>query len=107
MLDEKEFFVRKAIGWVLWEMRTPTRELVFEWLLPRAARASGDATRGAQAPVHRAASSCARGALIRSLRPVVAALMAAALVSAVAAPSKHVAEPSPSASLPDVLATSI
>jgi 3-methyladenine DNA glycosylase AlkD len=41
MLDEKEFFVRKAIGWVLRDTSRRRPELVYEWLLPRAARASG------------------------------------------------------------------
>ena len=41
MLDEREFFIRKAIGWVLRETakRRPAR--VADWLLPRAGRASG------------------------------------------------------------------
>ena len=41
MLDEKEFFIRKAIGWVLRETSKSRPEEVYEWLLPRAARASG------------------------------------------------------------------
>ena len=41
MLDEREFFVRKAIGWVLRDTSRTRPELVFEWILPRAARASG------------------------------------------------------------------
>ena len=41
MLVEKEFFVRKAIGWVLRETAKKTPERVVAWLLPRAARASG------------------------------------------------------------------
>jgi 3-methyladenine DNA glycosylase AlkD len=41
MLDEKEFFIRKAIGWVLREVgkRRPTE--VATWLAPRTDRASG------------------------------------------------------------------
>ena len=41
MLDEKEFFIRKAIGWVLREVgkRRPTE--VVTWLAPRTHRASG------------------------------------------------------------------
>ena len=41
MLDEKEFFIRKAIGWVLREVgkRRPTE--VRDWLAPRTHRASG------------------------------------------------------------------
>lgn len=41
MLGEREFFVRKAIGWVLREVAPERPELVTAWLLPRAARASG------------------------------------------------------------------
>lgn len=41
MLDEREFFVRKAIGWVLRDTARKRPELVFDWLLPRAGRASG------------------------------------------------------------------
>ena len=41
MLDEKEFFIRKAIGWILRETGKERPQIVFEWLLPRASRASG------------------------------------------------------------------
>lgn len=41
MLDEKEFFIRKAIGWVLREVARKRPRLVFDWMLPRASRASG------------------------------------------------------------------
>lgn len=41
MLDEKEFFVRKAIGWVLRDVGKKRPDVVFAWLLPRARRASG------------------------------------------------------------------
>lgn len=41
MLDEREFFIRKAIGWVLREMSHNRPDLVFEWVLPRAPRTSG------------------------------------------------------------------
>jgi 3-methyladenine DNA glycosylase AlkD len=41
MLGEREFFVRKAIGWVLREVARTRPALVTAWLLPRAARASG------------------------------------------------------------------
>ncbi len=41
MLGEKEFFIRKAIGWVLRETSKKRPELVFEWLGPRTKRASG------------------------------------------------------------------
>ena len=41
MLDEREFFVRKAIGWVLRDAARKRPQLVFDWLLPRAERVSG------------------------------------------------------------------
>ena len=41
MLEEKEFFVRKAIGWVLREMGRSRPDEVYGWLAPRVARASG------------------------------------------------------------------
>jgi 3-methyladenine DNA glycosylase AlkD len=41
MLEEREFFIRKAIGWVLREVSKKRPELVYDWLLPRAARTSG------------------------------------------------------------------
>jgi 3-methyladenine DNA glycosylase AlkD len=51
MLHEREFFVRKAIGWVLRETAKRRPELVFEWLLPRARRASGVTLREAVKPL--------------------------------------------------------
>ena len=41
MLEEKEFFVRKAIGWILREVSKKDPDWVSEWLAPRAARCSG------------------------------------------------------------------
>jgi 3-methyladenine DNA glycosylase AlkD len=41
MLEEKEFFIRKAIGWVLRETSKKRPKLVYEWLVPRAEAASG------------------------------------------------------------------
>jgi 3-methyladenine DNA glycosylase AlkD len=41
MLEEREFFIRKAIGWVLRETAKRRPGLVCEWLAPRAERASG------------------------------------------------------------------
>jgi 3-methyladenine DNA glycosylase AlkD len=41
MLDEKEFFIRKAIGWVLRETGKTRPHEVYEWLAPRRDRASG------------------------------------------------------------------
>jgi 3-methyladenine DNA glycosylase AlkD len=51
MLDEREFFVRKAIGWVLRDTARQRPDLVFDWLLPRAARASGVTVREAVKPL--------------------------------------------------------
>ena len=47
MLDEREFFVAKAIGWVLRETGKRRPELVFEWLFPRIARAGSVTVREA------------------------------------------------------------
>ena len=41
MLDEKEFFIRKAIGWVLRDMSRQRPDLVNDWLEPRIKRTSG------------------------------------------------------------------
>jgi 3-methyladenine DNA glycosylase AlkD len=41
MLDEKEFFIRKAIGWVLRETGKRRPDEVYQWLAPRTHRASG------------------------------------------------------------------
>jgi 3-methyladenine DNA glycosylase AlkD len=41
MLDEREFFIRKAIGWVLREAGKKRPELVVGFLAPRLGRASG------------------------------------------------------------------
>jgi 3-methyladenine DNA glycosylase AlkD len=51
MLEEKEFFIRKAIGWVLRETGKKRPGLVYGWLLPRAARASGVTVREAVKPL--------------------------------------------------------
>jgi 3-methyladenine DNA glycosylase AlkD len=45
MLEEKEFFIRKAIGWVLRDTARKRPDMVYDWILPRAARASGVTTR--------------------------------------------------------------
>ena len=47
MLSETEFFIRKAIGWVLRETSKKRPELVSRWLAPRAGRASGVTVREA------------------------------------------------------------
>lgn len=41
MLEEKEFFIRKAIGWVLRETSKTRPDEVYEWIAPRTHRASG------------------------------------------------------------------
>jgi 3-methyladenine DNA glycosylase AlkD len=64
MLDEREFFIRKAIGWVLRETGKIRPDEVFAWLLPRAARASGVTIREAVkylTPEHREALRRAGG----------------------------------------------
>jgi 3-methyladenine DNA glycosylase AlkD len=47
MLEEKEFFIRKAIGWVLREVAKKRPDLVSGWLGPRVHRASGVTVREA------------------------------------------------------------
>jgi 3-methyladenine DNA glycosylase AlkD len=47
MLEETEFFIRKAIGWVLRETSKKRPDLVYDWLAPRAGRASGVTVREA------------------------------------------------------------
>ena len=47
ILDEREFFIRKAIGWVLRETARKQPDLVCAWLEPRAGRASGVTVREA------------------------------------------------------------
>jgi 3-methyladenine DNA glycosylase AlkD len=51
MLEEREFFIRKAIGWVLREVGRQRPALVAAWLLPRAGRASGVTVREAVKPL--------------------------------------------------------
>jgi 3-methyladenine DNA glycosylase AlkD len=41
MLDDTEFFIRKAIGWVLRETSKKRPREVYEWIAPRTHRASG------------------------------------------------------------------
>jgi 3-methyladenine DNA glycosylase AlkD len=41
MLDEREFFIRKAIGWVLRDTSRRRPQLVIDWIGPRTDRASG------------------------------------------------------------------
>lgn len=51
MLEDREFFIRKAIGWVLRETARKRPGLVCAWLLPRAARASAVTIREAIKPL--------------------------------------------------------
>jgi 3-methyladenine DNA glycosylase AlkD len=51
MLDEQQFFVRKAIGWVLREVGKRRPELVAAWLAPRVHRTSGVTIREAVKPL--------------------------------------------------------
>lgn len=51
MLGEKEFFVRKAIGWVLRETAKKRPAMVYEWLLPRMGQVSGVTMREAIKPL--------------------------------------------------------
>jgi 3-methyladenine DNA glycosylase AlkD len=51
MLEEREFFVRKAIGWVLRETAKKRPQLVADWLEPRAHRAAGLTIREAVKPL--------------------------------------------------------
>jgi 3-methyladenine DNA glycosylase AlkD len=51
LLDEREFFIRKAIGWVLRDTAKRRPELVYDWILPRAGRASGVTIREAVKPL--------------------------------------------------------
>jgi 3-methyladenine DNA glycosylase AlkD len=51
MLEEKEFFIRKAIGWILRDTAKRRPELVAGWLIPRAHRASGVTMREAVKPL--------------------------------------------------------
>ena len=64
MLAEREFFIRKAIGWVLRDMSRKRPVEVYEWLYPRADRASGVTVREAVkylSPSQRAQINSARG----------------------------------------------
>jgi 3-methyladenine DNA glycosylase AlkD len=51
MLDEKEFFIRKAIGWVLRETARTRPDEVVAWLVPRVSLASGVTLREAVKPL--------------------------------------------------------
>jgi 3-methyladenine DNA glycosylase AlkD len=66
MLEEREFFVRKAIGWVLRDTARRRPDLVAAWLLPRASRASGVTIREAVKPL----SEAQRAAVLAARSPV-------------------------------------
>ena len=51
MLAEKEFFIRKAIGWVLRETAKKRPALVADWLAPRIRQVSGVTLREALKPL--------------------------------------------------------
>ena len=51
---DREFFVRKALGWILRDSAKRRPDLVFDWLLPRAATASGVTIREAIKPLSEA-----------------------------------------------------
>jgi 3-methyladenine DNA glycosylase AlkD len=51
MLEEKEFFIRKAIGWILRDTAKRRPEMVAAWLEPRAQRASAVTMREAVKPL--------------------------------------------------------
>jgi 3-methyladenine DNA glycosylase AlkD len=74
MLEEKEFFIRKAIGWVLRDTAKRRPEMIAAWLAPRAHRASGvtlrEAVRPLSADVRERLLASRRGSLFGALRPV-------------------------------------
>ena len=51
LLEDRQFFVRKAMGWVLREASRSRPEVVAEWLAPRTDRISGVALREAVKPL--------------------------------------------------------
>lgn len=51
MLEQRESFVRKAIGWVLRETAKRRPQLVADWLEPRVQRAAGLTVREAVKPM--------------------------------------------------------
>jgi 3-methyladenine DNA glycosylase AlkD len=61
MLEEREFFIRKAIGWALREAGKTRPDEVYEWLVPRAARASGVTMREAVKPLSERQREALRG----------------------------------------------
>ena len=51
LLEDKQFFVRKAIGWVLRDTAKRRPDMVYEWVLPRAGRMAGVTWREAVKPL--------------------------------------------------------
>jgi 3-methyladenine DNA glycosylase AlkD len=51
LLEDRSFWVRKAIGWVLRDTARGRPQLVADWLLPRASRAAGLTVREAVKPM--------------------------------------------------------
>ena len=51
MLEETEFFIRTAIGWILRDTAKRRPDMVDDWLMPRAHRASGVTLREAVKPL--------------------------------------------------------
>ena len=69
MVDEKEFFIRKAIGWVLREVAKQRPELTYAFLSEHIERVSGLTLReGGQVPAGGAAGGAAGNATGRSYR---------------------------------------
>jgi 3-methyladenine DNA glycosylase AlkD len=66
LLEEREFFIRKAIGWVLRERAKRCPDEVFDWLLPRAGRASGLTLREASRPLDEERRARLKGAARRT-----------------------------------------
>ena len=69
MLGEREFFIRKAIGWVLREAAKKHPDLVADWLAPRMHRASGVTVREAVKPLPAASREALLAELARGRDP--------------------------------------
>ena len=67
LLDDREFFIRKAIGWVLRERAKPQPDEVFAWLLERAPRASRLTLREASKPLSETQRTRLKAAAVRSV----------------------------------------
>jgi 3-methyladenine DNA glycosylase AlkD len=65
MLEEREFFIRKAIGWVLRDYGKTHPDTVTAWLMPRRARTSGVTMREAVKYLPEDAKGALEGALDR------------------------------------------